>query len=225
METQSAKLEKQEEKDLQYYREYLDGLAKKNPVSSEIFSNKGKVHASILMATLLINTEHRLDMYCQGLRPGILCGKDENDEDGYRGAYWKAFKDFFNTSIKSGAFGKESVRILIQDEQWINNMPFKVVGKALRDNVTKDKVIVKIISSQARDLIEQSLGKKENTNYNFSIYDDNAFRLEYEPDDYLAIGSFNDPSWCNLLREMFNYAFSNAVDITDKVRDLEEPMI
>lgn len=220
MEIQSAILEKQEEKDLQYYREYLDGLAKKNPVSSEIFTNKGKVHASILMATLLINTEHRLDMYCQGLRPGILCGRDENDEDGYRGAYWKAFKDFFNTSIKSNEFKERSVRILIQDDQWINNMPFKEVGKALRDDITKDKVIVKHILPQARDLIEKSLGKKEDTNYNFSIYDDRAFRLEYEPNEYLAIGSFNDPSWCNLLREMFDYAFNSAQDITNRVRNL-----
>lgn len=219
MKAKSAELKKKEEQDLTYYQEYLDGLAQRDPVSSEVFTNKGRAHASILMATLLANTEHNLDMYCQGLRPGILCGKSEEDPEGYKGAYWAQFQEFFTNTIKSDAFEKESVRILIQDKQWIGNMPFKIIGKALQNEITKSKIRVKVISTEARNLIEESLGKKENTNYNFSIYDNKAFRLEYEPNEYLAIGSFNDSSWCKLLGEMFNYAFEDqrAEDITELI--------
>lgn len=216
----SAELKKEEEKALKPYQEYLNGLAQKDPVSSEIFTNKGKEHASILMATLLANTEHNLDMYCQGLRPGILCGRQEGDGEGFEGAYWEEFKKFFSETISSPNFADNSIRILIQNEQWLEYAPFQKVAEALRNGTTKNKITVKVIKPEDKRQIEESLGKKDSINYNFSIYDNKAFRLEYEPDEYQAIGSFNSPSWCELLSNMFQHSYEAATDITDKVRNL-----
>jgi hypothetical protein len=215
-EKRSVKLIREEEKNNSSYQRYLDGLASTNPPSTEIFSNKGEAHASILMATLIANTEHNLDMYCTGLRPGILCGEGD---DGFKGAYWEEFQHFFNETIKSDAFGDESVRILVQTTEWIDNPPFGVVSNALNDPVTRDKIKVKLISEESKGQIEKILGKQkgENGNYNFAIFDRKAFRLEYEADSYRALGSFNSPSWTRILTNMFNVAFIKAVDITSLV--------
>ena len=216
----SAELIKDTEKALKLYQDYLDGLARKNPVSSEIFSNKGVDHASILMATLLANTDHLMDMYCQGLRPGILCGVKEGDNKGAEGAYWHEFKKFFQERIKSNDFTNGSIRILIQKKDWIQNAPFRIIGEALADSSINEKIQIKIISDEARFGIEKALGQAKDVNYNFSIYDRKAFRLEYEPDNYRALGSFNSPSWCSLLLELFNNAFATATDIKDEILQL-----
>lgn len=213
-------LKKEDETNLKSYQDYLTGLAQQEPVSSEIFTNQGKGHASILMATLLSNTEHSLDMYCQGLRPGILCGRKEGDGEGYEGAYWDEFKNFFREKITSKEFANNSIRILIQSEKWLENAPFKEVSDALKKEETRDKISVRVIRKDDKEWIEDSLGKKASINYNFSIYDNKAFRLEYEPDEYHAIGSFNSPSWCDLLSRMFIRSYDAATDITAKVRDM-----
>lgn len=218
----SAELKKDGEKALKSYQEYLDGLAQKDPVSSEIFTNKGKEHASILMATLLANTEHSLDMYCQGLRPGILCGKQEGDGEGFEGAYWNEFKKFFNETIVSEGFASGSIRILIQNEQWLGNAPFQKIAEALNNETTSNKIVVKVIKQEDKERIEACLGKKESINYNFSIYDGRAFRLEYEPNSYQAIGSFNNIAWSSLLKEYFDPAFNNAKDITNSLREMPQ---
>lgn len=215
-EKRSVKLIRDEEKNISSYQKYLDELASENPPSTEIFSNKGEAHASILMATLIANTEHYLDMYCTGLRPGILCGEGD---DGFKGAYWDEFQRFFNETIVSEAFVDESVRILVQREDWLYNPPFGVVGNALRNPATQNKIKVKLISKESKEQIEKILGnpKGENGNYNFAIFDRKAFRLEYEADSYRALGSFNSPSWTKILTNMFNVAFDKALDITSLV--------
>ena len=218
----SVELKQKEELDLASYQSYLYRLASQDPTSSDIFSNKGLAHASILMATLMANTEHKIDMYCTGLRPGILCGRDENDPNGFKGAYWEEFKKFFSETIRSKDFPENSIRILIQRDDWIDNAPLRLVGNALRDNSTRNKIKVKIITPESKQQIENALGKpdNDNVNYNFSIFDDKAFRLEYEADTYRALGSFNSSSWSKMLSKMFEDAFEKANDITERVRNL-----
>lgn len=204
------------EKKILYYQKYLNELAQRVPTpSSELFRNTDAPFASILMATLLANTEKSMDMYCQGLRPGILCGKDENDSEGFCGSYWKIFEKFFSETIKSKSFGDGSIRILIQRRDWFTNKPFQVIKNALGNSDMNNKILVRQIREDARKHIENLLGKKnDDTNYNFSIFDNKAFRLEYDPDRFKAIGSFNDTTWCNLLKGMFDYAFSTATPIS-----------
>jgi hypothetical protein len=212
-----------EEKAIIQYKEYLDKLADQDPPSSDIFSNKGEAHASILMEKLLSRTTEKLDMYCTGLRPGILCGKDEGDKKGWEGAYWHEFKKFFHETIKSDKFKEDSIRILIQTEKYINNAPFRVVRNALNDDATRNKIKIHLISEDSKRKIENALGGSEkNPQINFAIFDGQAFRLEYEADSYRAIGSFNTPSWKDILTSIFKAAFEDeeARDITDNVRNL-----
>lgn len=211
---------RQEEKDIASYKDYLNRLAQQNPASQDIFTNKGEAHASILMATLMANTERRLDMYCTGLRPGILCGVDEGDAEGFKGSYWDEFKRFFQETLLSDNFVNNSVRLLVQTDRFINNAPFRIVGNALRNPQTQSKIQVRLISEESKKRIEDFFGNQDcpNVNYNFAIFDGKAFRLEYEPDSYRALGSFNNPSWGRLLSDMFNEAFNSAINIADRVR-------
>lgn len=214
---------REEEKAIIQYKEYLDKLADQNPPSSDIFSNKGEPHASVLMGTLMSRTKERLDMYCTGLRPGILCGKNEGDHEGWEGAYWQEFKKFFQETIKSEKFGNESIRILIQTKKYLEYAPFRVVRDALNDEATENKIKVHLISEESKRKIEKALGgSEEKPQINFAIFDGCAFRLEYESDSYRALGSFNAPSWKDILTNIFNAAFQDkkAKDITNDVRQL-----
>ncbi|MBO4876037.1 MAG: hypothetical protein J5542_12100 [Bacteroidales bacterium] len=203
----SVELKNDEEREIKFYQKYLDGLAQGSSVSSEIFTNKGKAHASILMATLLANTTKKLKMYCKGLTPGILCGKKEGDGDGFEGAYWAEFKYFFKEKIKS----IEKVEILLQEKTYLSNEPFKIIEKACEEN--KNKIEVKKITPESKEKIEKFLGNENGEEYNFAVFDDRAFRLEYKPEDYQAIGSFCNPTWCKMLSQLFDYAFKDAEDI------------
>ena len=218
----SVKLIKEEETKLTSYQAYLDGLAQGTSISSEIFTNKGKAHASILMATLLANTEYEIKMYCQGLSPGILCGKIENDDDGFEGAYWNEFKHFFEETLKSDSFKPGSVKILIQKQDWIRNKPFQIISQALQDQRTCNKILIRQISPESKSEIVRVLGDNGQNDYNFATFDNKAYRLEYNPNDYQASGSFNNPSWCDILNRLFDSAFKTAKDITNDIRQLDD---
>lgn len=214
----SVELKNEKERKIGSYQIYLNELAQGDSISSEIFTNRGEAHASILMATLLANTTKSLKLYCRGLTPGILCGKDEGDGTGFEGAYWNEFKRFFQETIMSNTFGPNSVEILIQEQKWIYNQPFNIIKKSMLNSSVKGKIKVKQIAYNSKDQIEAYLGRKNGTimksgNYNFAIFDGKAFRLEYDTKDYQAIGSFNNPSWCSLLTALFDYAFYNAKEI------------
>ena len=163
-------------------------------------------------------------MYCMGLRPGILCGKDKDDPSGFRGAYWEEFKKFFRETLNNQCFKKESIRILIQTKDYLKNAPFRVVGNALKADGTKDKILVRLISDEWKKNIEKSLGEGNDNfkyNYNFAVFDDKYFRLEYEANSYRALGSFRSDQLRDRLSKLFNDAFNAAEDITNEVRELD----
>ena len=216
----SVTLIKEEEFQLKDYQSFLDKLAHQNPVSSDIISNKNTAHASILMATLLANTEYSMSMYCTGLRPDLLCGKEEGDGNGFEGAYWAEFKHFFGDVIKDTKFGPNSIKILIQSTEWINNAPFKIIGQALNNTDTAGKIQVRLIAQSMKEQIEDLLGKQEGYNYNFAIFDNKAFRLEFDAENYQALASFNSESWSKFLSKLFEEAFGNATDITNNIRNI-----
>jgi hypothetical protein len=209
------------EKELSYYLDYLQNLETQK--SDEIFSNEGDAHASILMGKLLEGTQKSLLMYCCGLRPGILCGKDEQQDKknggGYRGSYWKVFKKFFTDD----EIYNKKVKILIQTKEYTNNLPFKIVKDSLKKN---NNIEVKKIDDKWKNFIDIFLdaivppniyeyNKQRNlgsgkSKYNFSVFDKERFRLEYDIDSYKAIGSFNSKSWCDILTALFDKAFEDA---------------
>lgn len=199
----SVELKNDKEREIKYYQTYLDSLAQGKSVSSEIFTNKGEARASILMATLLANTTKTLKLYCRGLSPGILCGKKEGDGKGFEGAYWEEFKIFFEEQKK---YNSVKVEILIQDTTWLYHKPFQVI----KDAIKSSNIQVKKIDTHSKQRIDNLLGNANGENYNFAIFDSIAFRLEYNPDNYQAMGSFHNPSWCKLLTYLFDEAFQKA---------------
>ncbi|GEM_PF-3438340 len=204
---------KLEEKNAEEYIKYIQNLAdKRDP--SDIYYNEGKPYASILMATLLCNTHTSLKMYCTGLRPGILCGKYEGDGKGYEGAYWTAFKDFFTESnIKKISNKHGKIQILIQKKNWIGNLPFKRVfdcQKKCPGTIEVRWIKKKGISNLFSILHNNnSIGKD-----NFAIFDGRAYRIEYDPDRFMASGSFNDVEMCTFLSKIFDKEFESATEIT-----------
>ena len=190
--------------------EYLSYLGKmfkdREQHEGELFYNSEDVFASLLMAALLKNTNHSLKMYCTGLRPGILCGRREGDGLGYEGAYWEAFKDFFSEkNIRK--FSPGSIKILIQTDRYKSYLPFRKVFKCMENcpGIIEVKLIRKNgIRDLFRFLNTGGLGKN-----NFAIFDDKAYRIEYDMDKYLSSGSFYDPEKCKILREMFDKEFKD----------------
>ena len=214
-EAKSVTLKRREEEDIKYYQEYLEKLAEKRfddlkhgkDGSYEIIENKDKARASIFMATLLANTTKTLKLYCRGLSPGILCGETEEDSKGFRGAYWEEFKKFFETTIDTKVF---AIQILLQSREYLGNLPFKKIKEA-SERINNSKIQVRAIRSDDKEKIDNELKKrKRGHDYNFAIFDGRAFRLEYDPDEYMAIGSFSSPSWCAELNMLFDDAFKNA---------------
>lgn len=207
---------KREEEEISDYLDYLNNLAKESREgkSGETFYNKGEAHASLLMAKLLANTEKSLRMYCTGLRPGILCGKNEGDGEGFEGAYWKTFKDFFSKT-NLAKFKRGSIKILIQRKDWIRNRPFAIVREAQK--CYPDIIEIKWIRHNSIGWISKllrgngsCLGKN-----NFSVFDNRAYRIEYDQNNYLATGSFNDLEMCRQLSYIFDREFKRASQLEE----------
>lgn len=200
-----------EEKQSSDYIEYLNNKVKNRIKNKgDLFYNEGKTYASLLMATLLSNTHDSLKMYCTGLRPGILCGKHEGDGLGYEGAYWEAFKEFFTEYNINNFKGK--IQILIQTKKWLHNLPFKKVFECKRKCPGKIEIgwiRKKGIGNLFAPLNYcRGLGKN-----NFAIFDERAYRIEYDPDRFLANGSFYDPKMCSFLAGIFDEEFKNSQQI------------
>lgn len=186
-----------EEQAIEDYRDYLYKLAIGD--RKGIITNSGVPHASLLMGTLISNTRNSLKMYCTGLRPGIL--------DEANGAYWNEFQKFFDETVES--FEDHKVQILVQKNEWIQGKPFKHVWEAKNKN--SNKIDVRMVTEEGKKYIEDKfggLGDNEKYNYNFSVFDNIAFRLEYKPDDYKAIASFRNESWSTELSKIFDEVFN-----------------
>ena len=194
-EIKSIELVTKAEKSLEPYKKYLEKFARKEDFG--IITNEGKDHASILMATLLANTDTSIKMYCTGLEPDLL--------ENYNGAYWKEFQDFFNNNAKKTV----NVEILIQDDTWFKNKtaPFVTLknAKTAGFNISVRQINVSDIQE-----INTSLGFKDYDNVNFSIFDDKAYRIEYDTRNFKAYSDFDDEKRCVELSGIFDEAFEKA---------------
>ena len=195
-----------EEFNIEYYQDFLDKMA--SSANSDVLSNKGVAHASLLSATLLRNTNNSLLMYTD-FRPDLLCGKRERSGQGFEGIYWYEFKKFFKERLKSGCFRPESVKIILKNDDYIDNEPIRIISEALNCAETCDKIVIYKATPAARAQVEEILGRqedKEESHYDFSVYDTNMFRLEFEADTYKSLASFNCTLWSSILTDFINYA-------------------
>lgn len=176
--------------ELNEYQDYLNELAQSQ--SDVIFNNGDKWHASILMATMFRNTKSYIRMYSTGLRPQLI----EMEP------YFSVFRTFFEDQEN-----KVSIDILVETEDSIKNQPFIIVRGAMAN---KQNIRVRQIRPQDKSSLNKTLGFER---CNLSVFDETKFRLEYDPDGFKAIASFNQPEWAGKLSDLFDNAFNNGFQI------------
>lgn len=175
---------------LERYSDYLNRLIAQN--SNEIFSNAGKSHASILMATLFNHTQSEVRMFCEGFKPDLITTFP----------YINALKNYLEDN-------GHKLKVLVETDQYKDSASFNLLIEGRRKR-GDDSIIYKKITQEKKKKIFETL-KSEHCN--FSVFDGRMFRLETSPENYQAIGSFNFPERCVKLIELFDDAFECAQDI------------
>lgn len=176
------------------YREFLEKLARTN--SSELFTNGGKDYASILMSVLLDNTDKKARIFCIGFRPELVCTDD----------YKNSLERFLRNS------GKE-IRILVETDEYIHDSAVKILSDANHKDIHAS-VGIKLISEEDRERLMDEIG---GGHCNFAVYDDNKYRMEYDPDNFKAFGSFNDKETSARLIQLFDQAYEKAEDLSMRI--------
>lgn len=168
------------------YRRFLENLVRNR--STQRFSNGGAEFASILMSVLLNNTSSTVRIYCNGFGPELVCMQD----------YQAAFKEFLNKTDKK-------LMLLVRKGDKKNEAPLQWV-REVQSQREDNSIQVKVISQSAEERIKaRFLGE-----CNFAIFDEDKYRMEYDPTNYKAFGSFNEPEVCKLLTEEFDAAFKES---------------
>lgn len=173
---------------LNEYRDYLTKLVKEN--SPLLFSNGGKEYASILMSILLENTSRSICMFCEGFKPDLIIEKD----------YWEALSKYLAQTEKT-------LHVLVNSDAYVDAKPLQTLFAKQAERNNDDTIQIRLITAEGRnDIMAQFNGALNN----FAVFDDNMYRLEYEPSEYKAFGSFNDPEDAKLLLELFNKVFEKS---------------
>lgn len=178
-----------QEKMLEEYKEYLLDLANRN--SSEIFTNGGLRHASVLMSVLLNKTERQACIFCEKF-----------SEDVIQDPYLSEISTFLREKKQVG------MKILLESDQCVNEKPLTLIRQE-RDVRTNDEGLIEVrhITDDDKMRIFRELKCKQ---CNFSVFDGKMYRFEYAPEYYKAYGSFNNEKNCQYLGMLFDEAFNNA---------------
>lgn len=186
-----SEIDKNKEREM--YRNYLESLVENN--SSNMFYNGGKENAAVLMHVLLENTKKEFRMFCEGFKEELIMSKP----------YKEAIEKFLKNKDKK-------VWILVESEDFMNESSWDMLRDILHmDESERAQIEVHHISDSAKNEIKENfLGD----HYNFAVFDDQKYRIEYEPSQYKAFGSFNDPEESGNLKDIFDKAFRNSKVIT-----------
>lgn len=175
---------------LKKYELYLETLAQNN--SLEMFSNGGKDFASILMATLFKYTQHEIRIFCEGFKPDLITTEP----------YFTELKKYLENKNKC-------LKVLVEVDTYKDSEPLLLLKKA-KEERKDDSISYKKIREEDKNKIFQELG---NNHCNFAVFDSDKFRLEYNPKEYKAFGSFNNLQNCEILIHLFDEAFNTADSI------------
>lgn len=167
------------DRELKEYREYLERLAESN--STDMFSNGGIKHASILLSIFFQNTNSAARVYCsQGFKSELV---------------WYGLKDYLNDP-------KHKLFVLIENQDCFKDELFTIIEEKKDKN---DAIQVRQISEDGKKLIADRLGK---ATCSFAVFDDDKFRFEYDPKNLKSFGSFYQPDKCEILIKLFDSAFA-----------------
>ena len=160
--------------------------------SSSLFSNGGKEYASILMSILLDNTMGSIRMFCEGFKPDLITEPD----------YWDALSRYLEQTEKS-------LYVLVNSSEHIHERPLQALfdTQAKRNN---NSIQIRLITEEGRDEIRAQFNGALN---NFAVFDNDMYRLEYDPLEYKAFGSFNNPEDAKLLLDLFDKVFEKSTPL------------
>ncbi len=176
---------------LQKYQEFLERLAWDN--SDLTFSNGGIGHATILMSVLFQNTKKIARVYCIGFRPDLIT----------RSPYWESLNHYLDDP-------NHIILVLVETGAYINDDPLRMLKEKKKEKAKMglgNNIIVKEINKECKQHISDTFGDKH---CNFAIFDDDKYRYEYDPTNFKAYGSFNQPDNCKILTDEFDAAFQLA---------------
>lgn len=172
---------------LEKYRDYLEDLAKRH--SEETFTNAGKEHASILMSTLLNYTQGEARIFCEGFKPELITTQP----------YWNSLEQYLKED-------SHKLYVMVETDLYLDKEPLAYLQR-IKNNRKDDTIQVRRIKADSKDHLFVQLNT---LHCNFAVFDQDKFRLEYIPERYQAIGSFNQPENCGKLTQLFDNAFSQA---------------
>lgn len=180
-------------------------------------SNGGLPYAAILMGTMFKYCNGMARIYCQGLKPQLVCEPP----------FWEQFSLYALNP-------KNKLYILIDSTAWIDNPPMKLLKKIKKERVKKEHIIEyrkkklgngkKRKSKKVKEIIIpdtsiivklihpdhiKKIAKIYGESTHFSVFDNEKFRYEYDSENYKAYGSFNQPDTAAQLIDMFDEIFND----------------
>lgn len=170
--------------ELDEYRRFLKEQARAN--SSKLLTNSGIDYASELMSVLLDNTSAEARIYCRGFRRQLVWSQP----------YKNSLINFIDSPGKS-------IKVLVESDCAIKEEPIQKLNEKFREG---KNVELRLIS----DVDKANLENELNGHCHFAVFDDQKFRLEIDPENFRAFGSFNDFDVANRLKSIFDKAFVNA---------------
>lgn len=175
------------------YKNFLETLASTG--SSKLFTNGGKEYASILMSVLLDYTNSIARIFSYGFRPNLVLAPK----------YKEALERFLTTPHKE-------LRVMVESDIAVKDEPIRMLQEAYQNG--NKLVSLKLITSEDKEEIINQLGGGHR---NFAIFDNNKYRMEYDPEDFKAFGSFNDTGICTRLTTLFDNAFDRATSLLPQI--------
>jgi hypothetical protein len=182
--------------ELQQYKELINHLAETK--STQFYTNGDKEHAEIILSTIFSHTKKILRIYRMGNNNGFTSAPP------YKDALLNALAPK-NTDDSSTEPFLITCLILVHNTE-----------DPLFDDINGcSNVTILKITDDATEHIKQNISL-QNKNVNFAIGDDDMFRLEIEPTQYKAIGSFNNKPITKRLIELFDEAFEMSRPTMDR---------
>lgn len=168
---------------LEEYRRYLERLAENR--STDMFSNGGIKHTSVLISVFLQSTNSIARVYSYGVKSEWMPTDSK----------WYGLTDYLN-------YPKHKLLLLVENPNCIDDEMLRIIKESRSCN--KDTIQIRQISEKGKQMIVDKLG--QDSCY-FAVFDNDKFRFEYEPENFKSFGSFNKPDDCKILIELFDSVF------------------
>lgn len=152
--------------------------------SDEIVKNGGLPYASILLSVLFKHCDKIARIYCNGFKPELVCSSP----------FWQSFKNWLYTP-------GHTLLALVETTDYINDDPMILLKKI--KEYGKNNISVKLIGQKGIEHFKERWGEP----MHFSVFDYQKFRYEYDPENYRAYGSFNQPKNAAIMIEEFDKIF------------------